>query len=286
MTLTTYSTAAAFLEQNQAPLEQEEAVNNLMLGTALVYQKAGKEARPLVLLSILEGSTPIFCALQTPPRNLIVYGDPLKSAAIADLVSDYVVAQRLGIPGLLGARTFTESMAQHWGRRQGVNWTVKKRMGVYRLEALQPIRPASGYLRLAKERDQEVAIGWTLAFGQEAMGESNLEQARLNTAVMIRESRLYFWEDNGTPVSMAAVGRPTEHGIAVYYVYTPPEYRGRGYASNAVARMSAQMLARGRQFCMLFTDLNNPTSNKIYREMGYYKIEEFVEITSNTPQLQ
>ena len=47
--------------------------------------------------------------------------------------------------------------------------------------------------------------------------------------------------------------------------------------------MSAQMLARGYQFCMLFTDLANPTSNKIYQEIGYYKIEEFVEITDNTP---
>ena len=29
------------------------------------------------------------------------------------------------------------------------------------------------------------------------------------------------------------------------------------------------MLDQGRKFCTLFTDLSNPTSNRIYRAIGY-----------------
>ena len=45
--------------------------------------------------------------------------------------------------------------------------------------------------------------------------------------------------------------------------------RGHGYATSLTAAASADQLARGRRFCFLFTDLANPTSNAIYRSIGY-----------------
>jgi predicted GNAT family acetyltransferase len=55
-------------------------------------------------------------------------------------------------------------------------------------------------------------------------------------------------------------------------VYTPPELRRRGYAGSAVAAASRRALTAGAHTCMLFTDLANPTSNKIYAEVGYRAI--------------
>ena len=52
-------------------------------------------------------------------------------------------------------------------------------------------------------------------------------------------------------------------------VYTPRDLRGRGYASNLVAAACSAALREGRRFCFLFTDLSNPTSNKIYQDVGY-----------------
>ena len=58
-------------------------------------------------------------------------------------------------------------------------------------------------------------------------------------------------------------------------VYTPPEFRGRGYASNLVASLSRHLLDSGRKFCFLFTELANPTSNKIYQQIGYHPVSDF-----------
>jgi len=55
-------------------------------------------------------------------------------------------------------------------------------------------------------------------------------------------------------------------------VYTPPEFRGRGYASALVAALSQAMLDAGYHFCTLFTDLANPTSNHIYQAIGYQPV--------------
>ena len=52
-------------------------------------------------------------------------------------------------------------------------------------------------------------------------------------------------------------------------VYTPPAERRRGYAGALVAALSQQLLDTGREFCFLFTDQANPTSNHIYQQIGY-----------------
>jgi predicted GNAT family acetyltransferase len=39
-----------------------------------------------------------------------------------------------------------------------------------------------------------------------------------------------------------------------------------------VAALSQAQLTAGRTFCFLFTDLANPTSNKIYQDIGYLPV--------------
>ena len=41
--------------------------------------------------------------------------------------------------------------------------------------------------------------------------------------------------------------------------------------------MTAEILAQGNQAC-LFTDLANPTSNKIYHQAGYRPLADFVDL--------
>jgi predicted GNAT family acetyltransferase len=45
-----------------------------------------------------------------------------------------------------------------------------------------------------------------------------------------------------------------------------------------VAAVSRRALAGGADRCMLFTDLANPTSNKIYAEVGYRRRGDWEEI--------
>ena len=78
-------------------------------------------------------------------------------------------------------------------------------------------------------------------------------------------------------------GGPTPSGSRIGPVYTPPECRGRGYASNLVAGLSQMQLDAGRDYVFLFTDLANPTSNKIYVELGYERVCDSVEYGFERP---
>ncbi|MBA3402395.1 MAG: GNAT family N-acetyltransferase [Actinobacteria bacterium] len=82
---------------------------------------------------------------------------------------------------------------------------------------------------------------------------------------------------------LAGWGGKTPNGIRLGPVYTPPERRRRGYASALTAAVSAERLAAGRQFCFLYTDLDNPTSNKIYTNIGYEPVCDSVEYAFMSP---
>jgi len=121
-------------------------------------------------------------------------------------------------------------------------------------------------------------LEWMVAFGEEVLEENDPGRAEARDAVEYRlgaeEGGFELWEDGGEVVSLSGWGGPTPNGIRIGPVYTPPERRGRGYATALVAELSQALLDRGRRFCFLYTDLANPTSNAIYERIGYGKIAE------------
>jgi predicted GNAT family acetyltransferase len=86
-----------------------------------------------------------------------------------------------------------------------------------------------------------------------------------------------LWDVEGEPVCAVGYGSPTPTGVRIGPVYTPPEHRGRGYGSALTAHVSSEQLSGGRSFCFLYTDLANPTSNKIYVGIGYRRVCDSVQ---------
>jgi len=128
---------------------------------------------------------------------------------------------------------------------------------------------------VAEANDSALVTEWIKQFTQEALSPIEDEQARQLAQASIDSNALYIWQD-GEAVSMAKKTRPTPNGITVNLVYTPPQHRKRGYASSCVAALSQELLDSGYKFCSLYTDLANPTSNKIYMDIGYNPIADSV----------
>ena len=154
---------------------------------------------------------------------------------------------------------------------------------------LSEVRPGiaanvPGSLRPAREADLDLFDGWCNAFCRDC----NLplhppDQQLLRSRQHIERGEPHFWEVDGRPVSTASAWGKTPNGIRISLVYSPPHLRGRGYASACVAALSQRMLDSGRKFCFLFTDLANPTSNKIYAAIGYEKVCEDEQIFFDPP---
>ena len=131
-------------------------------------------------------------------------------------------------------------------------------------------------MRDYERNDREVAARWMDAFVKEALPEpppgasAELVDQREDDP----DGGVAFWEDGGAVVSIAGFGGRTPNGIRIGPVYTPPELRGRGYASALTAAVTQRLLDRGLRFCFLFADLANPTPNSIYQRIGYEPVSD------------
>lgn len=77
---------------------------------------------------------------------------------------------------------------------------------------------------------------------------------------------------------MAGATRTVAGTARVAPVYTPAGLRGRGYAGAATAAVSRAALDAGAEEVVLFTDLANPTSNALYRRIGYEPVVDRVAL--------
>ena len=214
-----------------------------------------------------------YAALRQPPWPMLV--SELPRDAGRELVAAWLGTDP-GVPGVNGPPDAARSVAAAWCElTRGVS-RCSMREAMHTLdEVLDPPRPAAGGLRLASADERGVLIEWMAAFAREA-GVPGAEQAAALVDLRLGQERLFVWDD-GAPVSMVGTAPVVAAVARVGPVYTPPEHRGRGYAGSAVAAVSRRALARGARRCVLFTDLANPTSNKIYAEVGYRRITDWEE---------
>ena len=85
----------------------------------------------------------------------------------------------------------------------------------------------------------------------------------------IREGVEWLWELPGGEVAHLTGASLPSYGVSrIGPVFTPREHRGRGIGSYVVGELTRRGLEAGHRMC-LFTDQDNPTSNKIYEALGY-----------------
>jgi predicted GNAT family acetyltransferase len=208
--------------------------------------------------------------MQTPPQNLTLSA-PASDEAL-DLLADGLAREGWTFPGVTAALPEAEAFAARWMEATGIRVRRRMALAIHRLTRVRPPPTVPGTMRPAIEADRDLLLDWVGAFETEA--HEDAERARTARVVDGRLSDgpgagFVLWEIEGAAVSLAGFAGPTPNGIRVGPVYTPPEHRRRGYASALVAELSAELLARGRRFCFLFTDLANPTSNHVYARIGY-----------------
>jgi uncharacterized protein len=259
------------------PLLEGHIENNVpatvLLGT---LQGQFQSAPALLAVGVDDDGTVAAAALRTPPWLMLCTGI---GADDARTLLDLWLAHDPDLPGISGLRATARTIAADWTRRTGGTARTRTAMAIHSLATVvDPPRPGPGRLVTATASDRDLALAWWTAFVAETDGIDAGPEARAATVdFRLGQGHLFLWEDEGRPVSTVAINPPVAGVIRIGPVYTPPDKRGRGYASSAVAAVSRRGLDGGAHSCMLYTDLANPTSNKIYADVGYRRIAEWEE---------
>lgn len=185
-----------------------------------------------------------------------------------------------------GALPAAERCAAELARLGDGRVRVSQHTRLHELGELARPAPVPGGLALATEDDLELALEWYAAFLGDADEQSGRPRGstahgvpdRAELTRRLRARRIWFWRDgNGEPVQLTAASPPAFGVARVGPVYTPPDQRGRGWASNAVAEISRRIRDGGARVC-LFTDQANPTSNRLYAALGYRPVVDMANL--------
>lgn len=290
-----HSGPRAFLDRAEPWLLRREAENNLALGvaTSLVGRRppadsvppaatsvppVSSPAAPLYFATIERGSAVVGCSFRTPPYKLGLTRMPLVAAP---LLARDVAEVYDELPAVLGPDGVARAFADAWGQLKGARVTPGARQRIHILErVVPPSRTAPGVMRRAGPADVSLVARWLGSFVKETrLGDpvEPMERARRLCGGEGGNRLLALWVD-GEPVSMAGFPAHTRHGVRIGYVYTPEARRRRGYATALVAELSSHALDLGFSHCVLYTDLANPTSNRIYRGVGYRPLRDVMDV--------
>ncbi len=215
-----------------------------------------------------EGSQVAGVVFQSP-LNFPATLTPMKPAAVIAVV-DAIADARVELPGVSGDAATAAIFAGQWTEHHKVGAVPFQGQRIYEVFNVQEAAAVSGHFRQALVDDRDLIIAWVRQFWAEA-GEKDRDPAPMVDR-RLAAGRFWLWED-GEHVSMASRSEAVANVVRVQAVYTPPQRRNRGYASACVGALSKQ-IRRGGDRCILYTDLGNPTSNAIYRRLGYRAVAE------------
>src|SRR5215467_4896686 len=199
--------------------------------------------------------------LHTPPYPVVL---TMMSGGHAAALAAELASRGHHTPGVNAAIAPGAAFAGAWRDHTGQAARIGMRMWLYALgRLLPPDPPPPGQARTASVQDTALLLTWLDAFQDEAKPGGPHESERVVND-RVGWGGLVLWEHHGRPVSLAGRNRPAAGQARVGPVYTPPDQRGRGYGAAATAAITQAALDDGAEGVVLFTDLENPTSNTLY----------------------
>ncbi len=279
MRVVQFNDVEAFYARVEPYLLAHEAEHNLVFGLLSNAREVPPRFPDPILLLVEQAGDIQLVALQSDAEHNFVLSLAQTPEAVKFLATD-LFERGMSLRGVHGLIDESRGFAETWSRLSGQTYFVNAPLRTYKLEQVISVTGVPGTLRRARPDDRDLLVEWEMGFRRDAFpdDEHHVEDAERTIDYRLASTTggMFVWDDNGA-VSYAGFGGPTPHGIRVGPVYTPPELRAHGYASACVAGMSQFLLDSGRQFCFLFTDLRNPTSNHIYQVIGYQPVCDFTD---------
>jgi RimJ/RimL family protein N-acetyltransferase len=208
---------------------------------------------------------------------LLVALDPARSAfgLAAGLVAG-------GFPPgeLIAQSSLARALAQGWATMVGAE--AVRQMGLHLLActelAADPELPApDGRPRSATPADAEAVRAMVAAFVREALPHRTAFAERAADRAVARlgqDEGLCVWDVDDVPVAITRIGDLVAGARPIMSVYTPPEYRGQGYATALVAALTRDALASDTAVVNLAADVDHAFSTALYERIGYRRVGE------------
>lgn len=275
---TTTAHAGQFLDVAGALLRAEAASNTVLLTASANIAANGP--------TIYGDEPPLFgwwagpdghvdgAFIHTPPFPAQLTALP---DAAVDPLAELLAGSGRPLAGVGAAGGGAEAFAAAWCARRDAVAELALRLRLYRLASLHEPAPAPpGRADVTAAADAPLVRAWIELFARETgtvMGASRTLDARVGAGAFT------LWRDaTDAPVALAGYSREIDGVRRVGPVYTAEPHRRRGYGAAVTAAACRRALDGGTSQLLLYADIDNPTSNTLYRRLGFAPVEDRVTL--------
>jgi predicted GNAT family acetyltransferase len=264
MQLRSFATATECDESARDWLSSKERENNLILSSlssALVEQASALGWQ----VSTAEGSQLVL--FWTPPHFLQLSQGAPDAANYAARVIE------ADLPGVAGPARLADTFAERWSTRLGRQTILHMKMTFYTADRVEKSPLPIGSMRQATTEDLVQLLPHAVAAArdmnlpaQEQLASEVEKRLRLDIA----QGKQFIWVDDSSVRALASFTDGfSGRGARIRGVYTPSEFRRRGYGTAIAGTLAEKLLASGQNWVGLFADNANVTSTGMYRRLGF-----------------
>ena len=262
-----FDTPAEFLDATKAFRSNDPVRTGLITSIATSVATGSRTYEGYFWWAAIEGNEVQGLAIRTLPYGYVF--SPMSNDAVEALYSFIAIEDSVAheFAGPKSVIDFLETVS-------GKHVSEEESELIYKNRKLIPATPV-GDVRTAAAQDFDLIFKWMQAFIEETrLRNFNLENM-VRTA--LEAGRYTLLEVEGSIVSLGGNSDIQEFdGFSIGRVgpiYTPHEFRKKGYASAITSAITEKLLNQG-VIPTLYTQATNPTSNKIYQDIGYTLVDE------------
>ncbi|MGH4125993.1 MAG: GNAT family N-acetyltransferase [Clostridium sp.] len=235
------------------------------------------EGKELIALKTKDGNV---IAMQNPGHAMWIWvNEVLEGLEVNNVVNSLCnIIKDNNISEISGQVEIVKRIAKQYSNLFGVSYKISMRMQSYK--CLEVIRPQNvqGELIRAELCHVGIVAEYCKGFAFDSFEKIVTKESQVSGAEsLVKSGDLFLWQVNNNVVSMANIAHRSMRHARINSVYTPNEQRKKGYACALMAELSFNVL-KERLTPMLYTDITNPDSNKVYKSIGYKECGRIDEI--------
>lgn len=202
--------------------------------------------------------------------------DDHRSSLVQELVE---LLKGTALSGVSGDPMIVEHFVQVYSTANSLQYFSNMLMQSYSCSVPKKPTGIKGTIHRATIQNVDCVAQFLAGFIEGAHGITVDPASQIAAAEEIIEAgSLYLWMVDGEPVSMANIGHRSPRHARINAVYTPAEFRKKGYASAVVAEVCSIILESESLEPVLYADLKNPDSNKVYQNIGFVERGKVIDI--------
>lgn len=264
----TYSDPKSFWEEVSPHLKKEEAKNSLCLGLSYRFRNSPQDC--VYQSAIFENGKFVGALVLSKYRtNYNLLPASVANEKVCRLLYEEFIKSNHPVTGIVGEKSIAlvfKDIFESTGKQIKVNME----QGIYSCDRVKmPMIKSNVTFRVAQLSEAQKIGEWINEFHNEAVPHDPPVNGVELAEAKIGAEMIFVIEENEKLVSMAAWSRDIETSCSVNLVYTPKHLRKRGFGSLVTAHLTQYLLDSGKKETNLYTDMSNPTSNKIYKSIGY-----------------